>query len=216
MGGLLAFPRRFVSANRNIGMYGNPAIQISTQPLFERTKLKSLGLGVAELEPEGLIALIDDLTSPTTAPQEDAVPYNPEDPIAAQAIRRDIELVVREDRLLLATERFRPTGEMADGSPVIGEVYPDRFDLRHYAVRAYLLDRRLAAAILPDVPSGRESGDLEDQTQQFRICEASRQGSAGFGHGLELVEGPQMGRLADELLWCSPWAASVRSRRSRW
>ena len=99
--------------------------------------LKSLGLGVAELEPQGLIALIDDLTSPTTAPQEDAVPYNPEDPIAAQAIRRDIELVVREDRLLLATERFRPTGEMADGSPVIGEVYPDRFDLRHFAVRAY-------------------------------------------------------------------------------
>ena len=99
--------------------------------------LKSLGLGVIEVEPEGLIALIDDLTSPTTAPQEDAVPYNPEDPIAAQAIRRDIELVVREDRLLLATERFRPTGEMAEGSPVIGEVYPDRFDLRHFAVRAY-------------------------------------------------------------------------------
>jgi conjugal transfer ATP-binding protein TraC len=99
--------------------------------------LKSLGLGVIEVEPEGLIALIDDLTSPTTAPQEDAVPYNPEDPIAAQAIRRDIELVVREDRLLLATERFRPTGEMADGSPVIGEVYPDHFDLRHFAVRAY-------------------------------------------------------------------------------
>ena len=99
--------------------------------------LKSLGLGVAELEPDGLIALIDDLTSPTTAPQDDVVAYNPEDPIAAQAIRRDIELVVREDRLLLATERFRPTGEMADGSPVIGEVYPDRFDLRHFAVRAY-------------------------------------------------------------------------------
>lgn len=99
--------------------------------------LKSLGLGVIEVEPEGLIALVDDFTSPTTAPQEDAAPYNPEDPIAAQAIRRDIELVVREDRLLLATERFRPTGEMADGSPVIGEVYPDRFDLRHFAVRAY-------------------------------------------------------------------------------
>ncbi len=115
---------------------------VSAQELVEVREglvamLKSLGLGVAELEPKGLIALIDDLTSPTTAPQEDAVPYNPEDPISAQAIRRDIELVVREDRLLLATERFRPTGEMADGSPVIGEVYPDRFDLRHFAVRAY-------------------------------------------------------------------------------
>ncbi|MCI1755327.1 MAG: conjugal transfer protein TraC [Sphingobium sp.] len=41
--------------------------------------LKSLNLGVAEVEPQQLIAIIDDLTSPTTAPQDDAVPYNPND-----------------------------------------------------------------------------------------------------------------------------------------
>ena len=97
--------------------------------------LKSLNLGVIEYAPEDLIALIDDLTSPTTAPQEDAPAYNPNDPISAQAIRRDIELVVREDRMLLSTERFRPTGQVNHGVPEIGAVYPDTFDLRHFGVR---------------------------------------------------------------------------------
>ncbi|MBC2668236.1 type IV secretion system protein TraC [Novosphingobium piscinae] len=98
--------------------------------------LKSLNLGVAEVAPEALIAILDDLTSPTTAPQDDAPGYNPHDPIAAQAIRRDIELVVEEDRLRLMTERFRPTGSARDGVPEIGAVYPDVFDVRHFAVRS--------------------------------------------------------------------------------
>jgi len=97
--------------------------------------LKSLNLGVAEVGPQELIAIIDDLTSPTTAPQDDHVPYNPNDPIAAQAIRHDIELVVQEDRMQLRTERFRATGKVDDGVPEIGLVYPDAFDLRHFAVR---------------------------------------------------------------------------------
>ena len=97
--------------------------------------LKSLNLGVVEVGPEALIAVIDDLTSPTTAPQDDAVPYNPNDPISSQAIRHDIELVVAEDRMRLVTERFRPTGKVNDGVPEIGTVYPDAFDVRHFAVR---------------------------------------------------------------------------------
>ncbi|MFC0590796.1 type IV secretion system protein TraC [Novosphingobium aquiterrae] len=97
--------------------------------------LKSLNLGVIEYEPHDLIALLDDLTSPTTAPQDDAVPYNPNDPIGSQAIRRDIELLVREDRIELGTERFRATGVHNQGVPEIGTVYPDRFDVRHFAVR---------------------------------------------------------------------------------
>jgi len=97
--------------------------------------LKSLNLGVAEVGPQELIGIIDDLTSPTTAPQDDNVPYNPNDPIAAQAIRHDIELVVQEDRMQLRTERFRATGKVDDGVPEIGLVYPDAFDLRHFAVR---------------------------------------------------------------------------------
>ena len=44
-------------------------------------------------------------------------------------------VVVHEDRIHLRTERFRATGALADGIPVIGEVYPDQFDLRHFAVR---------------------------------------------------------------------------------
>ena len=97
--------------------------------------LKSLNLGVAEVEPQQLIAIIDDLTSPTTAPQDDAVPYNPNDAIAAQAIRHDIELVILEDRMRLVTERFRATGKVEDGVPEIGTVYPDAFDVRHFSSR---------------------------------------------------------------------------------
>ena len=96
--------------------------------------LRSLNLGVAEMAPQELLALIDDLTSPTTAPQDDVALYNAHDPIAAQAIRHDIELVVQEDRMRLATERFRPTGQEHGGVPEIGAVYPDAFDVRHFAV----------------------------------------------------------------------------------
>ena len=97
--------------------------------------LRSLNLGVQEIEPQALIALIDDLTSPTTAPQDDGCPYNPLDPISSQALRRDIELLVEEDRMLLRTERFRATGEENEGVPEIGTVYPDCFDIRYYGVR---------------------------------------------------------------------------------
>lgn len=116
------------------------ASQVSNEELVQcrdglMSMLRSLNLGVSELLPQDLIALIDDLTSPTTAPQDDAVPYNPLDPIAAQAIRRDIELVVHQDRMLLRTERFRATGNSEHGVPEIGTVYPDCFDVRHYGVR---------------------------------------------------------------------------------
>ena len=97
--------------------------------------LRSLNLGVAEVAPQELIGIIDDLTSPTTAPHDDLATYNSNDPIAAQAIRHDIELVVHEDRMRLATERFRPTGRSEGGVPEIGAVYPDAFDVRHFAVR---------------------------------------------------------------------------------
>ena len=120
---------------------GVPAAKATSNEDLKHTRdgliamLKSLNLGVAEVGPQELIAVIDDLTSPTTAPQDDAVPYNPNDPIAAQAIRHDIELVIHEDRMQLRTERFRPTGKVNDGVPEIGTVYPDAFDVRHYASR---------------------------------------------------------------------------------
>ena len=97
--------------------------------------LQSLGIAAREVEPGELIALIDDLTSPTTASQEDAIPYNPLDTISSQSIRRDIELEVEEDRLILRTERFREIGRAADGTPEMGAIYPDSFDIRHFGVR---------------------------------------------------------------------------------
>src|SRR3546814_9680 len=62
--------------------------------------------------------------------------WNPHDTLDVQAIRRDIELEVSDDRLILRTERFRETGRDEEGNPEVGECYPDHFDVRHYAVRS--------------------------------------------------------------------------------
>src|SRR3546814_14269146 len=64
-----------------------------------------------ELCPGGLLALIDELTSPTTAHETDIHAWNHHDTLDVQAIRRDIELEVGDDRLILRTERFRETGD---------------------------------------------------------------------------------------------------------
>ena len=98
--------------------------------------LHSLGLHAQELRPGGLLALIDELTSPTTAHETDIHAWNPHDTLDVQAIRRDIELEVGDDRLILRTERFRETGRDEEGNPEVGECYPDHFDVRHYAVRS--------------------------------------------------------------------------------
>ena len=81
--------------------------------------LNSLGLASNRLEPAGLLALVDELTSPTTAREPDLTHWNREDTLDAQAIRRDIELEVEDDRLILRTERFRETGRSRDGVPQV-------------------------------------------------------------------------------------------------
>lgn len=98
--------------------------------------LRALDVPSAELGPVELIGFLDDLTAPTTASGDDPIDYSPLDPIADQAIRRDVELRVEQNRLRLRTERFRSTGRLTGGAPEIGLVHPDRFDVRHFGVRA--------------------------------------------------------------------------------
>ena len=97
--------------------------------------LASINVSARKMDPPALIAWIDDITSPTTAAGEDVVSYNPLDSIADQAIRRDVELHIEPDRMLLRTERFRPTGKTIDEAPEIGEILPDVFDVRSFSVR---------------------------------------------------------------------------------
>ncbi|MFM2099261.1 MAG: type-IV secretion system protein TraC [Pseudomonadota bacterium] len=87
------------------------------------------------IDPVNLLALIDDITSPTTAAGDDPLAYNSFDSIADQAVRRDMEVRHFPDRLELRTERLRATGVDKDGIPEIGEMYPDTFEVRSYAVR---------------------------------------------------------------------------------
>ena len=97
--------------------------------------LESIGVESRPMDPKTLITWIDDITSPTTAPGDDAITYNPFDPIADQAVRHDLEMKIEPDRILLRTERFRPTGKTVDNAPEIGEIYPDTFDVRSFSVR---------------------------------------------------------------------------------
>ena len=99
------------------------------------SSLEAIGVEARPMDPQALIAWIDDITSPTTAPGSDAISYNPFDPIADQAVRHDLEVRIEPDRLLLRTERFRPTGKVIDDAPEIGEIYPDVFDVRSFSVR---------------------------------------------------------------------------------
>lgn len=99
--------------------------------------LQSIDVQVSHFTPADLIELVDDMTSPTTASDLDEYNYNEVDPINEQVVRRDIEIEVEETRLLLRTERFRPTAMDVDGVADVGEVYPDRFDIRHFSVRNY-------------------------------------------------------------------------------
>src|SRR3546814_16690013 len=69
--------------------------------------LRSIDVESQILDPVGLLKLIDDLTSPTTVSGEDVVDYNRFDPIADQAVRRDMEIVTDPNRILVRTERFR-------------------------------------------------------------------------------------------------------------
>ena len=97
--------------------------------------LKSIDVQSVEVDPVALLSIIDEFTSPTTAGGEDVTYYNPFDSIADQAVRRDMEIRIEPARILLRTERFRAMGNQADGTPDIGEVRPDHFDIRSYAVR---------------------------------------------------------------------------------
>ncbi|KKW90413.1 type IV secretion system protein TraC [Sphingobium chungbukense] len=97
--------------------------------------LASINVSARKMDPTDLIGWVDDITSPTTAAGEDVVNYNPLDPIADQAVRRDVELHIEPDRMLLRTERFRPTGATIDDAPEIGEILPDVFDVRSFSVR---------------------------------------------------------------------------------
>ena len=100
-----------------------------------RSSLLSIEVPSRRLDPVGLLALIDDIASPTTAAGDDPVSYNPFDPIADQAVRRDMEVVHLPHALEIKTERLRATGVDRDGVPEIGEMYPDTFEVRSYSPR---------------------------------------------------------------------------------
>ncbi len=97
--------------------------------------LQALSIPARDLSPVELIAFLDDFLCPAVDNADKPEHYSELDPINVQCVRRDLETQVTPDRIVLHTERFRPTGERQDGAPVIGEVVPDKFDWRFFSVR---------------------------------------------------------------------------------
>ena len=97
--------------------------------------LQALSIPARDLSPVELIAFLDDFLCPAVDNADKPEHYSELDPINVQCVRRDLETQVTPDRIVLHTERFRPTGERLDGAPVIGEVVPDKFDWRFFSVR---------------------------------------------------------------------------------
>lgn len=96
---------------------------------------QALSIPARDMGPVELIAFLDDFLCPSVDNADRPEHYSELDPINVQCIRRDLETQVTPDRIVLKTERFRPTGEEIDGAPVIGEIVPDTFDWRFFAVR---------------------------------------------------------------------------------
>ncbi|TXH08037.1 MAG: conjugal transfer protein TraC, partial [Candidatus Moraniibacteriota bacterium] len=101
------------------------------------TTLDAVGMPARKVTPVELIGLINELLSPSSDNADKPSDYNPLDPIAPQCVRRDLETTIGEHRIVCHSDRFRPTGEEIDGVPVIGEVIPDKFDLRFFSVRNF-------------------------------------------------------------------------------
>lgn len=97
--------------------------------------LQALSIPARDMSPVELIAFLDDFLCPAVDNADKPEHYSELDPINVQCVRRDLETQVTPDRIVLHTERFRPTGERQDGAPVIGEVVPDKFDWRFFSVR---------------------------------------------------------------------------------
>ena len=85
---------------------------------------QALSIPARDMGPVELIAFLDDFLCPSVDNADRPEHYSELDPINVQCIRRDLETQVTPDRIVLKTERFRPTGEEIDGAPVIGEVVP--------------------------------------------------------------------------------------------
>ena len=101
------------------------------------TTLDAVGMPARKVTPVEFIGLINELLSPSTDNADKPSDYNTLDPIAPQCVRRDLETNISEHRIICQSNRFRPTGEKVDGVPVIGEVIPDKFDLRFFSVRNF-------------------------------------------------------------------------------
>ena len=99
--------------------------------------LASMNIYSRSFAPTDLIALVDDIVSPTKSDQDDPISYNPLDPLLEQMVRRDTIFELHQDRIAVTTARYRARGVDSNGVPKIGLTLPDRFEFRSFEPRQF-------------------------------------------------------------------------------
>jgi len=96
--------------------------------------LQSIDVSAELMSPVELIALIDDLTSPSFDVSEHMEDYSPLDPIADQCIRKDVQTIIKPERIVMSCEPLRAVTQLS-GDLEYEQIKPDRFDMRMFSVR---------------------------------------------------------------------------------
>lgn len=98
--------------------------------------LQSINVTCNVMTPVELIALLDDMTAPAFDVADHMSDYSPLDPIADQCMRRDVQMTVQADRLLVSVEPLRAVTTLGGGTEY-EEIRPDTFDYRFFSVRNF-------------------------------------------------------------------------------
>lgn len=96
--------------------------------------LQTIDVTAKLMTPVDLISLTDDFTRPSFDVSDHMDEYSPLDPIADQCVRKDVQTVVKPERLIMSCEPLRAVTRLS-GELEYEEIKPDRFDVRMFSIR---------------------------------------------------------------------------------
>ena len=96
--------------------------------------LESINVLVRRMDPVALISHIDDLMTLSFEGTEHVSSYSDMDPISDQCVRRDMQMVVQPERLVISCEPLKAVATLDDRT-LFDKIKPDKFDYRFFSVR---------------------------------------------------------------------------------
>tara|TARA_R110001606_G_scaffold233942_1_gene381552 strand:- start:50567 stop:53161 length:2595 start_codon:yes stop_codon:yes gene_type:complete len=96
--------------------------------------LQTIDVTAKLMTPVELISLCDDFTRPSFDVSDHMDEYSPFDPIADQCVRKDVQTIVKPERLIMSCEPLRAVSRLS-GELEYEKIKPDRFDVRMFSIR---------------------------------------------------------------------------------